>query len=122
LTKCILKIGKIVGYRFCGRVGDPDPSLALWPGYRRWLLQAPYPQLLEVLTKVNLIGSRKFLLTRLLTAMYFSGLSCTISLFPLSPQHDPFLFHLHPPPAYPQNVLFPYPRKIHVFLDTRPLL
>jgi hypothetical protein len=48
---------QIVDQKFCGWVGVPIPPLDALPGYRRWLIQALYPSLLGVLSKVIFVDS-----------------------------------------------------------------
>lgn len=62
----ILHAGKTEGKRFCGWAGVTHPSLEDLPGYRRWLVQAPYPPLLEIFSRVNFMDSWEFPLYRFL--------------------------------------------------------
>lgn len=62
LPQHLLQEGQIVGKRLFGYVNGPVPLLGALPGYRRWPVYAPYPQLPGDLAWVTLVGSREFLL------------------------------------------------------------
>lgn len=60
LPQYTLEAGQIVGQKFHVWVGISDPPLEVFPGYRRLLVQASYPPLLEISARVTLLDSREF--------------------------------------------------------------
>lgn len=57
LSLHILQVEYILRQGFCGCFSVLFPPLGILPGYRRWPLQAPYPQLFKVSTSVTPIDS-----------------------------------------------------------------
>jgi hypothetical protein len=65
LSLYFLKVGQVLGQRFCGWVGVLIPLLGVLPDYRRWLLRAPYLPLVGVSARVILLDSLEPLPSRL---------------------------------------------------------
>ena len=91
MTNCRLKVLWLYWY--------PNPSRP-WPGYRRLLVQASYPPLLEISARVTLLDSREFPLHYVSTSPLKYSWELSPFIFP-QPLPDsscscPYLHPVHP--------------------------
>jgi hypothetical protein len=97
----------IVSCRFCGWVGLPISPLKILPGYRRWLIQAPYPALLGVLNRVTLTDSWEFSFHEFSTPPQMPQTPViSLNILSLSPTWS-FPFPPYPIPNPVKSILFP---------------
>lgn len=99
----------------CNSVPVPEAL----PGYKRWLVWAPYLLLLEILTRVTFVGSKKFPLHQvsIVLAQFFPILAVSPHTLLLHPTSNTRSFPLYSPYASSpptELILFLLLREIHV--------
>lgn len=105
LPQCILPVGHIAGWKFCGWDYVHVPLLGILPCCRRRPVWAPYGMLWREFTRVTILDYMEFPCIR------FQNITPEMPPFPVVSTNNPSVHPTPPPdtpvhtPSYPQNTV-----------------